>query len=158
MSFSIWVGFIRICRSSFCFLDLLFSGVELAESLLLLLELLGLVDPCLFLFLDLDLAAGIYLARLLTAFTEVAIDLLCFLYDPSSVETLSEVSIVAVLLVLLLDCSSCYRVCLWAAQVGCYLNIGIIFFIFSFIIFKTFDVRVYCHCIAFSFWRDYYRR
>ena len=90
----------------FCFLGLLFSGCKLVESLLLLLlELLRLVEPCLFLFLDLDLLTGICLARLLTVFARVAIDLLCFLYSYLSLETLSEVSIFPVLLISLLDCS-----------------------------------------------------
>ena len=88
----------------FCFLGLLFSEDDLAESLLLLLELLQLVERCCFLFLDLGLVAGICLARILTAFPRVAMDLLCFLYSPSSLKTLSEVSIVVVLLILLLDC------------------------------------------------------
>ena len=56
-------------------------------------------------FLELGLVAGICLARLLTAFARVAIDLLYFLCSPSSLKTLSEASIVAVLLILLLDCS-----------------------------------------------------
>ena len=94
----------EIVEDLFCFLGLLFSGDDLAESLLLLLELFRLAERCL-LFLDLGLVAGICLARLLTAFARVATDLLCFLYSPSSLKTLSEVSIVAVLLILLLDCS-----------------------------------------------------
>ena len=91
-------------KDLFCFLGLLFSGDYLPDSLLLLLELLRLVEQCRFIFLDLGLVAGICLARLLTAFARVAIDLLCFLYSPSSLKTLSEVSIVVVLLILLLDC------------------------------------------------------
>ena len=59
-----------------------------------------------FFFLELCLVAGICLARLLTAFARVAIDLLYLLYSPSSLKTLSEVSIVVVLLILLLDCSA----------------------------------------------------
>ena len=97
-------------KDLFCFLGLLFSGDYLPDSLLLLLELLRLVEQCRFIFLDLGLVAGICLARLLTAFARVAIDLLCFLYSPSSLKTLSEVSIVAVLLILLLDCSG------WATE------------------------------------------
>lgn len=97
-----------------------FSGDELVESLLLILELLGLIQRRLFLFVDLDLAAGICPARLVTT----AIDLLCFLYSSSSLETSSEVSIVAGLFSLLacLDAGT-----VWATQAGCYLSIGIIF-------------------------------
>ena len=139
----------------FCFLGLLFSGDDLAESLLLLLELFRLAEQCLFLFLDLGLVAGICLARLLTAFARVATDLLCFLYSPSSLKTLSEVSIVAVLLILLLDCSG------WAT--GCVCGMPRLgkseycdyFLVFSFIVFKIFDVRQCCCCITFSFWHDY---
>ena len=93
----------------FCFLGLLFSGDGIAESPLLLLELLRLVEWCRT-FLELDLVAGICQARLLTAFARVAIDFLFFLYSSSSLKTLSEVSIVAVLLILLLDCSG------WATE------------------------------------------
>ena len=70
----------------FCFLGLLYSVDDFTESLLLLLELLWLVERCRFLFLDLGLVAGICLARLLTAFARVAIDLLCFLYSSSSLK------------------------------------------------------------------------
>ena len=105
LSFSIWVGFKRICRRSFLFFRSSFSRDDLVEPLLLLLELLRLVEQCLFLFLDLGLVVGICLARLWTDFARVAIDLLCFLYSLSSLKTLSEVSIFAVLLILLLDCS-----------------------------------------------------
>lgn len=101
-----------------------FSGDELVESLLLILELLGLIQRCLFLFVDLDLAAGICPARLVTTFARAAIDLLCFLYSSSSLETSSEVSIVAGLFSLLacLDAGT-----VWATQAGCRLSIGIIF-------------------------------
>ena len=105
----------------FCFLGLLFLGDDLAESLLLLLELLRLVEQCRFLFLDLILVAGICLARLLIAFARVAIDLICFLSSPSSLKTLSEVSSVFVLLILLLDCSG------WATGCVCGLpRVGVI--------------------------------
>ena len=113
LGFSIWVGFKKCCRKSFLFFMSFFSGDHLEESLLLLLELLWLVEQCLFLFLDVGFVDGIYLARLLTAFTRVPIDLPCFLYNPSSLKTLSEVSIVAVLLILLLDCSG------WATGCVC---------------------------------------
>lgn len=101
-----------------------FSGDELVESLLLILELLGLIQRCLFLFVDLDLAAGICPARLVTTFARAAIDLLCFLYSSSSLETSSEVSIVTGLFSLLacLDAGT-----VWATQAGCYLSIRIIF-------------------------------
>ena len=105
----------------FCFLGHLFPGDDLAESLLLLLELLWLVEQYCFLFLDLGLVAGICLARLLTAFARVAIDLLCFLYSLSSLKTLSEVSTVVVLLILLLECSC------WATGCVCGLpRLGVI--------------------------------
>lgn len=77
-----------------------------------------------FFFVDLDLAAGICPARLATAFARAAIDLLCFLYSSSSLETSSEVSIVAGLFSLL-ACLGAGTV--WATQVGCYLSIRIIF-------------------------------
>ena len=115
-------------KDLFSFLGLLFSGDYLAESLLLLLEPLPLVEQCRFIFLFLGLVAGICLARLLTAFARVAIDLLCFLYSPSSLKTLSEVSIVVVLLILLLECSDwstgCVRYPGWVqSEYRCYFQV-----------------------------------
>ena len=127
-------------KDLFCFLGLLFSGDYLPDSLLLLLELLRLVEQCRFIFLDLGLVAGICLARLLTAFARVAIDLLCFLYSPSSLKTLSEVSIVIVLLILLLDCSG------WATGCVCALpRLGIIWisWLFSSSLFSKLSISGY---------------
>ena len=78
-------------------------------------------------FFSLGLVVGICLARLLTDFARVAIDLLCSLYSLSSLKTLSEVSIFAVLLILLLDCSG------WATGRVCELpRLGVIWLLWLF--------------------------